>query len=204
MRDGASMAEEKEKKKLWLILLPPLLTTTAALTAAGTTIFVNMRNDQRAQAQAAAAAFIQRQQQELEDAQRGAAVPSAQRIRLQLDRIVVERDGAMGTADWRFVVEADAQPLFAFTRESISDRAGRNIVTPEPAPSAVLLLSPGTTTTLSVKGWRSAWYRRGEKPQVVGTATLTNEAISKVVEVDVHAEKSGRFLFQFSVIAKQE
>jgi hypothetical protein len=51
-----------------------------------------------------------------------------QQLQLRLQRIAVQHDGAVGSADWRFAIEADGQPLFAFQQDSMTSEGGRNIV----------------------------------------------------------------------------
>jgi hypothetical protein len=193
-------AKDKEKKR-WHSHLPAILTTLIAVAGTVTTIYVNLRNDRRAEDRASLLLQAQQlaNQEKLEAREDRAAASSHQQLYLSLDRIVVENDGAAGTANWRFAVEAGGYPLFVFAREKMTDREGRNVAIPEQPMGAVLNLDRGESVAITIRGWREGWFRRGDEPLVSGQARLTFGGTLEPIRVGSENPKDGRFLFLLSV-----
>ena len=176
--------------------LPALLTGTAALIAALTGVYVNLRDNARE-----AAAHASTPAQGL--ARRAIAPTPVQALppaplRLQVERIAVEHDGSHGTTDWRFTVEADGEPLFAFSQDALDDSGGRNVVVPD-AAQGVLHPAPGKPVHLVVRGWRGGLLGFGATPVASGEATLSGPG---VLPVRVQAEKPGDGAFVFHLSAE--
>lgn len=176
-------------KKPVISLVPAILTGTAALLAALTTVYVNVRNDIKSASQGATPATAS-----------AAASDQPQQLRLQLQRIAVQQDGAVGSADWRFAVEADGEPLFALEQEDLNSQGGRNIVavTDEHAASASIELAPGRPLSIVVKGWRSGWLGAEREPLVFGEGTLSGAGAMAPVTVAAEDGRDGVFTFYFS------
>ena len=183
-------------KKPVLNLVPAILTGTAALLAALTTVYVNVRNDLKSEVASPAAVTV--------TASKIASAPTVpalpQPLRLQLQRIAVQEDGAVGNADWRFAVEADGQPMFALQQDSMSAQGGRNIVViaADRDAQATLELAPGQRLPIVVKGWRSGWFKSGSEPVVVGEGVLSAAGALAPVSVTAEDVKKGSFTFYFS------
>lgn len=183
-------------KKPVINLVPAILTGTAALLAALTTVYVNVRNDLKSDPPPVAQVV--------------AAPPAAPEpvlepalpidLRLQLQRIAVHEDGAVGTADWRFTVEADGQPLFALQEESMTSQGGRNVVvvSEDRDTSAVLQLAPGQSAEITVRGWRGGWLKTGSDPVAMGTGSLSGEGQLTAIRVEAAEPDKGSFTFYFS------
>jgi len=186
---------ESEKKPV-INLVPAILTGTAALLAALTTVYVNVRNDLKSDPQPVAQVVA---------AQPPAPAPAPEPVlpvdlRLQLQRIAVHEDGAVGTADWRFTVEADGQPLFALQEDSMTSQGGRNVVvvSEDRDTSAVLQLAPGQAAEITVRGWRGRWLKPGGDPVAMGTGILSGEGRLTPVRVEAADPGKGSFTFYFS------
>ena len=184
------------EKKPGISYLPAILTGSAALLAALTTVYVNVRNDLKGEPDAPPAATAP----VVPVATAPAAAAEPQELRLQLQRIAVQQDGAVGSADWRFAVEADGQPLFAFEQDSMTSEGGRNIVVlgDDRDANATLQLPPGKRISVTIKGWRDGWLKKSEAPLVSGEGWLS--AVGAMAPVAVKAEdpKKGAFTFYFS------
>lgn len=187
------MADSDKKPVINLVLA--ILTSAAALAAALTTVYVNLRNDLKS---AAAAPVVVAAPVSKVETPPIAALP--QNLRLQLQRIAVQQDGAVGDADWRFAVEADGQPLFALQQDSMSAQGGRNIVViaEDRNAQATLELAPGQRLPIVVKGWRSGWFKSGSEPVVVGEGVLSGAGALVPVAVKAEDEQKGAFTFYFS------
>ncbi len=184
-------------KKPVLNLVPAILTGTAALLAALTTVYVNVRNDLKSEVASPAAVTVPASKTEPLPPP-APALP--QPLRLQLQRIAVQEDGAVGDADWRFAVEADGQPLFAVQQDSMSAQGGRNIVViaADRDAQATLELAPGQRLPIVVKGWRSGWFKSGSEPAVVGEGVLSAAGALAPITVAAEDGKKGSFTFYFS------
>ena len=191
---------DNEKKPV-INFVPAILTGAAALIAALTTVYVNLRNDLR------------------DDTAPPAVVASAtpakpepakpvqpQTVQLQLQRIAVQQDGAVGNADWRFAIEADGQPLFAFQQDAMTSEGGRNIVVAasDRDANAELELAPGKPVAITIKGWRGGWFKKADEPLVVGEGWLTSTGALPPIKVKAQEEKDGVFTFYFSASPGQE
>lgn len=185
---------DNEKKPV-IAHLPAILTGSAALLAALTTVYINIRNDLKNDAPAPAAIVAQAKPATAKLEQ--PALP--QQLRLQLQRIAVQQDGAVGNADWRFAIEADGQPLFAFQQESMTSEGGRNIVVvgEDRDAHATLELMPGRRIPVTIKGWRSGWFKKSE-PVVLGEGELAGSGPLSPIVVKAADEGKGAFTFYFS------
>lgn len=183
-----------EPKKTVVHLMPAILTGAAALIASLTAVYVNVRNDRAAAATAPTAAASVAQ----------LAAPSLapklpERYTLQLDRIAVRQDGAtMGSANWRFTVEADGEPLLAFVSDDLDDSGGRNVVLPKDV-SSVLRVASLSGSRIAVKAWHSRRLRLGEgEPDATGQGLLTRDGNIAPLRVAAVEPERGEFMFYFS------
>ena len=184
---------ENEKKPV-INLLPAIMTGAAALLAALTTVYVNVRNDLKDDPPPAVTVTAA-----------PAAIPepakpvAAKKLHLQLQRVAVQEDGAVGNADWRFAIEADGQPLFVFEQESMTSEGGRNIVVvgEDRESHATLELMPGKRIPVTVKGWRSGWFKNSD-PVVLGEGVLAGPGPLAPIVVKAADEGKGAFTFYFS------
>ena len=186
---------ENEKKPV-INLLPAIMTGAAALLAALTTVYVNIRNDLKDDpppSVTVAAAPVA--------APQPAKPAAAKKLHLQLQRVAVQEDGAVGNADWRFAIEADGQPLFAFEQEDMTSAGGRNIVVvgADRAAAADLELKPGKPIAITVKGWRGGWLKKSDEPRVLGEAWLQSSGAMAPLLVKAQEAKQGAFTFYFMV-----
>ena len=192
---------DNEKKPV-ITHLPAILTGSAALLAALTTVYVNIRNDLK-DAPATPPAVMT---PSLPVAAKPIEPAAPQQLRLQLQRVAVQQDGAVGTADWRFAVEADGQPLFSFEQESMTSEGGRNILVlgEDRDLDATLQLQPGKRIPITIKGWRGGWLKKSAEPLASGEGWLS--AAGAVTPISVKAEdaKKGAFTFYFSAIAEKD
>ena len=175
--------------------VPAILTGSAALIAALTTVYVNVRGNKDEPAQqpstpAAAAAPT--------------ATPPAptaiapEHVQLSLDRIAVEHDGSPGTTDWRFTVEADGEPLFAFQQDELDDQGGRNVARPADAAGALRLA--GKPVHIVIKGWRGSWFKGGSAPDATGEGMLMPSGNIQPLRVQAEKSEAGAFVFYFSAV----
>lgn len=190
---------DSEKKPV-INLVPAILTGAAALIAALTTVYVNVRNDLR-QAPEPAAATTPATPPEA-----SAPVPASVPVQLQLQRIAVHEDGAVGSANWRFAIQADGQPLFGLEQESMTSEGGRNIVVVEAGRNAHadLELKPGKPIAIAVKGWRDGWLKKTDAPRVSGEAWLDAVGAMRPLEVTATDPKQGSFTFYFAVAERKQ
>jgi hypothetical protein len=126
-----------------------------------------------------------------------AAAP--EQVRLRLERIIVERDGSPGTTDWRFTVEVDGDPLFAFQQDGLDEQAGRNVAMPEDAEGELRL--GAVRKKVVVKGWRGSWFKFGAEPDASGEGWLSSAGTLGVVRVQAQDKEGGAFVFHFSTTA---
>lgn len=192
---------DNEKKPV-ITHLPAILTGSAALLAALTTVYVNIRNDLKDEPATPPAVTTPSTVAPATPAE--PAEP--QQLRLQLQRVAVQQDGAVGTADWRFAVEADGQPLFSFEQESMTSEGGRNILVlgEDRDVNATLQLQPGKRIPVTIKGWRGGWLKKSDEPLVSGEGWLS--AAGAVTPIPVKAEdpKKGAFTFYFNAIPEKD
>ena len=185
---------DNEKKPV-ITHLPAILTGSAALLAALTTVYINIRNDLKGDAPTPAAVVAEAKPAEVKPVQ--PALP--QQLRLQLQRVAVQQDGAVGNADWRFAIEADEQPLFVFEQDSLTSEGGRNIVVvgEDREAHATLELMPGKRIPVTIKGWRSGWFKKSD-PVVLGEGVLAGSGSLAPIVVKATDENKGAFTFYFS------
>ncbi len=184
--------------------VPAILTGAAALIAALTTVYVNVRGDKAAPAPAAEAA------KSAVDASRAGAPASAdpfprgadERVRLTVERIAVEHDGSPGTTDWRFTVEADGEPVFAFQQDGLDDHGGRNIARPDDTHAAGALRLAGKPVHIVIKGWRGSWFRTGADPDATGEGVLLPSGSIPPLRVQAETGEAGAFVFYLSAEAE--
>ncbi len=191
---------DNEKKPV-ITHLPAILTGTAALLAALTTVYVNVRNDLKDGAATPPAAVAPARPVEAKLGQPAAP----QELRLKLQRIAVQHDGAVGSADWRFAIEADGQPLFAFQQDSMTSEGGRNIVVvgEDRDASASLALAPGKRIPVTIKGWRGGWFKNSDQPGVTGEGWVTSAGALAPIVVQAADENKGAFTFYFSAVPEK-
>ena len=181
------MADNERKAALQHV--PAILTGTAALIAALTGVYVNLRDTREAPAPKAEA----RPPARIAPAAATAPVP----LHIQVERIAVAHDGTPGTTDWRFTVEADGEPLFAFTQDALDDSGGRNVVVPKEA-QGLLRLAPGRRVRLTVQGWRAGLLGFGAKPLASGEGTLAGSGALAPIRVQAVKPEDGAFVFHLS------
>jgi hypothetical protein len=185
---------DNEKKPV-INHLPAILTGSAALIAALTTVYVNIRNDIKDETPPPAVVAAAKPAEA-----KPAAPAGPQELRLQLQRVAVQQDGAVGNADWRFAIEADGQPLFAFEQEAMTSEGGRNIVVvgEDRNARANLELGPGKRIPITVKGWRGGWFKSSDQPTVSGQGWLSSAGSLAPIAVKAADESKGAFTFYFS------
>ena len=191
---------DNEKKPV-INLLPAIFTGAAALIAALTTVYVNVRNDLKSDGAPAVATTTP-----IEAKPAASAAPAApQALRLQLQRVAVQQDGAVGNADWRFAIEADGQPLFAFEQEAMTSEGGRNIVVvgEERNARANLELPPGKRIPITVKGWRSGWFKKTCEATVTGQGWVSSAGALAPIAVKGADESKGAFTFYLSAVPEK-
>lgn len=190
-----------EPKKPWYLQLPAKLTAGVVFLVALTTLAGNLLElDEKRRAREQPAA-ISAPASPPEPAQREAAQPqpaAPRRLRVGVDRIAVEHDGSPGTTDWRFVVEADGESLFAFRQDDLDDTIDRNVAVPRDAVAS-LRVAPDARVKLAVKGWRGSRFRMaGGAPDVTGEGMLTGAGGIAPIRVAGPAEQDGAFTFYLS------
>lgn len=192
---------DNEKKPV-ITHLPAILTGSAALLAALTTVYVNIRNDLKDEPATPPAVATP---STVAPATRPEPAEPEQ-LRLQLQRVAVQQDGAVGTADWRFAVEADGQPLFSFEQESMTSEGGRNILVlgEDRDVNATLQLRPGQRIPVTIKGWRGGWLKKSDEPLVSGEGWLTAAGALTPISVKAEDQKKGAFTFYFSAIPEKD
>lgn len=191
---------DNEKKPV-INLLPAIFTGAAALIAALTTVYVNIRNDIKDEASPPAVVATTKPAEA-----KPAAPVEPQELRLQLQRVAVQQDGAVGNADWRFAIEADDQPLFAFEQEAMTSEGGRNIVVvgEDRNARANLELAPGKRIPITIKGWRSGWFKSSDQPMVTGQGWVTSAGALAPISVKAVDENKGAFTFYFSAVREKD
>jgi hypothetical protein len=190
---------DNEKKPV-VTHLPAILTGSAALLAALTTVYVNIRNDLKDEPATPAPVVATAKPVE----PTAPALP--QQLQLRLQRIAVQQDGAVGTADWRFSIEADGQPLFAFQQDSMTSEGGRNIVVvgADRDANADLELAPDKRIPITIKGWRGGWFKKTDEPAVLGQGWVTSAGALSPIAVKAADESKGAFTFYFSAVPEKD
>ena len=190
-----------ERKKPWYLQLPAKLTAGVVFLVALTTLAGNLLelNEKRHGLEQPAAAATAPPVAPTAPEPVQAASPSKRRI--SVDRITVSNDGSPGTTDWRFLVEADGESLFAFRQDDLDDTIDRNVATPADA-AAVLRVAAGTRVTLTIKGWRGSRFRLpGGEPDVVGEGVLSADGGIAPIRVAAQGEGAAAFVFHLSADA---
>lgn len=195
-----------EPKKPWYLQLPAKLTAGVVFLVALTTLVGNLleldeKRRGREQPAATSAPTSAPPAAPADQAQREIARPepaAPRRLRIGVDRIAVQHDGSPGTTDWRFVVEADGEALFAFRQDDLDDTIDRNVAVPRDA-AASLRVAPEARVRLTVKGWRGSRFRMpGGEPDVTGEGALTGAGGIAPIRVAGSAEQGGAFTFYLS------
>jgi len=191
---------DNEKKPV-VSHLPAILTGSAALLAALTTVYVNVRNDLKDEPATPPAVVASAKPADVP--RQAPAVP--RQLQLRLQRIAVQHDGAVGSADWRFAIEADGQPLFAFQQDSMTSEGGRNIVVvgADRDAKADLELTPGKRIPITIKGWRGGWFKNADEPSVTGQGWVTSAGSLAPITVKAADENKGAFTFYFSAMPEK-
>lgn len=196
---------EKEGKKHLISIVPAILTGSAALIAALTTTYVSLRNDKSPASVKAQVVAEQGTQQATPPASAAAPKVSVSRerqIELKIERIAVHSDGTAGTTDWRFAVEVDDEPRFAFEQDRLTDEGGRNVVVPETA-TTTLQLAEGKPAKITVKAWRNSALRAElPHPDAQGQGRLGPDGKSEPIHVSAAEQDRGAFTFYFSAATK--
>lgn len=187
-----------ERKKPWYQQLPAKVAAGVVFLVALTTLAGNLLElDEKRRAR----------EQPPKPAQAQPAKPTPEvkagprKLRVAVDRITVQHDGSPGTTDWRFVVEADGDALFAFRQDDLDDTADRNVATPRDAAST-LRVEPGRAVELAIKGWRGSRLRMpGGEPDAIGHGTLAAGGGIAPIRVAAAGDESGAFTFHMSADA---
>lgn len=126
-----------------------------------------------------------------------AQASAPEQVRLRLDRIIVQHDGSPGTTDWRFTIEVDDDPLFAFQQDGLDEQGGANVAMPDDAEGQVRLAA-GRQQKVVVKGWRGSWFKSGGEADASGEGWLSSAGDLGVIPVQARDKQGGAFLFHFS------
>ncbi len=184
-----------ERKKPWYLQLPAKLAAGVVFLVALTTLAGNLLEldeMRRAREQPAAPAKAQPAKPAT------AAAPAARKLRIAVDRITVQQDGSPGTTDWRFLVEADGESLFAFRQDDLDDTADRNVAVPRDA-AATLRVDAGRSVKLTIKGWRGSRFRLpGGEPDVTGQGSLAAGGGIAPIRVAAPGQGAAAFVFHLS------
>ncbi|MBJ6980389.1 MULTISPECIES: hypothetical protein [unclassified Luteimonas] len=196
----------QQPAKPWYLKLPAKLAATVFFLVALTTLIGNLfeldaQRRARALQDAPAAAIAAAPAPSSPSSIAGAAdappvAPAERRLGLQLERIVVLRDGSVGTTDWRFAVEADGEPLFVLQQDALDDAAGRNVALPADARTRLRVAAAGALVT--VKAWRGSRLRLpSAEPDASGQGRLALDGTMAPVEVVATDPEDGRFMLHF-------
>lgn len=192
-----------ERKKPWYLQLPAKLTAGIVFLVALTTLAGNvleLNEKRRVLEQPAATPDAPAPPAQAVEPEQ--APPSAPRkLRIGVDRITVRDDGSPGTTDWRFMVEADGDALFAFRQDDLDDTADRNVAVPRDAAST-LRVEQGRVVQLTIKGWRGSRFRLpGGKPDVIGQGMLAAGGGIAPIRVVAPTQEAAAFVFHLSADA---
>ncbi len=198
---------EKEGKKHIIATVPAILTGSAALIAALTTTFITLRDGKEpAPAAATSIAAVDASAAQNATVSMTSAPPVAQTatasserpLVLSVERIAVHSDGTAGTTNWRFSVEVDGEPRFAFEQARLTDEGGRNIAFPKQASTA-LRLAQGKPAQIVVKGWKTSAFRAAApQPDAQGEGRLGADGKPEAIQVSAVKPDMGAFTFYFS------
>jgi hypothetical protein len=201
---------EKEGKKHVIATMPAILTGSAALIAALTTTFVTLRDGKAPEPAKPQTTIATPGASAVPDAMAPAmdaplalqaAIPSERPVVLSVERIAVHSDGTTGTTNWRFSVEVDGEPRFAFEQQRLTDEGGRNIAFPKQA-STELRLAQGKPAKIVVKGWKtSAFHAVAPQPDAQGEGRLGGDGRPEAIQVSAVKPDMGAFTFYFSADA---
>ncbi len=193
------MTEPAGKKHI-VATVPAILTGTAALIAALTTTYVSVRGNASqvsAKPQIAAPESLAPVPAAPAVAKSG-AVSAERSVLLKVERIAVHSDGTAGTTNWRFAVEVDGEPRFAFEQNRLTDEGGLNIAIPKDA-STTLPLAAGMPAKITVKGWRrSKLHAASPVPDAQGQGRLGADGKPEAIQVSASKPDLGAFTFYFS------
>ena len=199
---------EKEGKKHIIATVPAILTGSAALIAALTTTFITLRDGKEPAPAAAATSIVAPDASAAHNptvsptiapsASQTAAASSKRPLVLSVERIAVHSDGTAGTTNWRFSVEVDGEPRFAFEQARLTDEGGRNIAFPKEA-STELRLAQGKPAQIVVKGWKTSAFRAvAPQPDAQGEGRLGADGKPEAIQVSAVKPDMGAFTFYFS------
>jgi hypothetical protein len=115
----------------------------------------------------------------------------SQSLQLKLARLRVDNDGTLGSTDWTFDIQSGGRSLFAVPFKSLTDKAGANLVTPADPElaSSILVIKPGKSADIVVRGWKQGWIGKAANPDVIGQAQINSDDGSLVIEAK--SEKAG-------------
>jgi hypothetical protein len=202
---------EKEGKKHIIATVPAILTGSAALIAALTTTFVTLRDGKEPAPATTSTAAVDATATQIQTASAAVAPPVSETgtalgerpVVLSVDRIAVHSDGTAGKTNWRFSVEVDGEPRFAFDQERLTDEGGRNIAFPKQASTA-LRLAQGKPAKIVVKGWKtSAFHAVAPQPDAQGEGRLDGDGKPEAIQVSAVKPDMGAFTFYFSADTAQ-
>lgn len=190
---------EKEAKKSIAAIMPAILTGTAALIAALTTTYVSVRDDtSQVSAKPQITAPEAAAPVGASPAVAQPAAPAERHMLLKVERIAVHSDGTAGTTDWRFAVEVDGEPRFAFEQDRLTDEGGLSIAMPKEAFTTMQLAS-GMPAKITVKGWRRSKFRAASLlPDAQGEGRLGADGKPEPIQVSASQPDLGAFTFYFS------
>lgn len=189
-----------DPKRPWYTQLPAKLAAVVVFLVAITTLIGNVMElvDTRSVADSAQPAVTDRATTTTKSPAPAARAPQSDKLRLQLDRIIVQNDGSVRTTDWRFSIEADGEPLFVVQQDEMDDTVGRNVVLPQDA-GTVMRLVDGQRATLTIKGWRGSRLRLpGTEPDVAGEGVVASAGALMPIRVGAGKIEAGAFVFYFS------
>ncbi len=204
---------EKEGKKHIITTMPAILTGSAALVAALTTTFVTLRDGKQPEPAKAATSIVAPDATAIQTpavpttvappVSQTAIATSERPLVLSVERIAVHSDGTAGKTNWRFSVEIDDEPRFAFDQERLTDEGGRNIAFPKNASTA-LRLAQGKPAKIVVKGWKtSAFHAVAPQPDAQGEGRLDGNGKPEAIQVSAAKPDMGAFTFYFSADTAQ-
>jgi len=186
----------EEVKKTWTAHLPGILTGSAALIAALTTVFINLRNDNKAVTpQVAQVTSVAAQSVAAPVASKPSG--AAQSLELRLARLRIDNDGTMGSTDWTFDIQSNGRSLFSVPFKTLTDKAGANLVSPSDPAMARAVLATNKSSTIIVQGWKQGWIGKASVPDVVGQARLNPDDGSLVIEAKSDKANGPAFVLYF-------
>jgi hypothetical protein len=197
----------EENKKHWVPYLPGILTGAAALLAALTTVYINVRNDNKpVVASSVDVSGATQLTVKPTPAPVAPAAPMNETIEIKFDRIRIDNDGSMGTTDWTFDVMSGERSLFSIPLKSLSDKAGENLVSaPDPAVvHAKLNRAVGSTSEITVRGWKQALSGKAQTPDVIGKAMLYSDGAGLSIEAKSEQNAGPAFVLYFDTNAIQK